>query len=309
MNFFVVFIRKSAGDEAEAVGMVFSNLQPHEKDAFFSLLDEYFSARPEIFANAAQSDGPASASTAQGAAVSAVGRAMASNPEATAKFMSAGLRQVANSRTAVSGGPGSSANASAGAGASDNEVPNMAGRVAAASLAFSNSRNNHPTSSSAGPPPVAEKPSNNLVSVKKFGESVDMSSTKNFFGSLRNKPASPPQVAVPPAFAPKQNNFGPPPRRGVSSSGTAPDPAATPPPPAPRYQPRHEEPEPEEEEEEGEAGEWAEALYEYNSGEAGDLKVEEGDRILVVERTSDDWWTGEVNGKKGLFPASYVKLL
>jgi len=56
-------------------------------------------------------------------------------------------------------------------------------------------------------------------------------------------------------------------------------------------------------------GEWVEALYDYDSGEPGDLMVKEGQRILLVERTSDDWWTGEINGSKGLFPASYVKLL
>ncbi|PPQ94198.1 hypothetical protein CVT25_006852 [Psilocybe cyanescens] len=288
--------------------MVFSNLQPHEKEAFFSLLDEYFSARPEIFANAAHSDDPPSTSTAQGAAVSAVGRAMASNPETTAKFMSAGLRQISNARSAGagSGGPVSSANASTGAGESDNEaVTSVAGRVAA----FANSRNNQPTPSSASSSPqIAERPSGSLVSVKKFGNSVDMSSGKGFIGSLRSKPSSPPQVAIPSAFAPKQNNFAPPPRRTASASSSTPEPAAaTPPPPAPRFQqPKYEEPEPEEPEG---AGEWADALYDYNSGEAGDLVVSEGDRILVVERTSDDWWTGEVNGKKGLFPASYVKLL
>ncbi|KDR74454.1 hypothetical protein GALMADRAFT_250411 [Galerina marginata CBS 339.88] len=236
---------------------------------------------------------------------------MTANPEATAKFMSAGLRQVANARNMGAGGGAGGSGASAGAGASDNEVPSVAGRVAAASMAF---RNNHPASSSSSAgagPPIAEKPSHGLVSVKKFGESVDMSSTKGFLGSLRSKPTSPPAVALPPAFAPRQNNFGPPPSRRVASTGSSSAKSPTPepaPPPAPRYQ-QHEEPEQEEEQEEEAAGEWAEVLYDYDSGEAGDLKISEGGHVLVVERTSDDWWTGEVNGKKGLFPASYVKLL
>jgi len=107
-------------------------------------------------------------------------------------------------------------------------------------------------------------------------------------------------VAAPPAFAPRQNNFNPPPsRRAGSTSSVTPEPAPSPP---PRFQP---EPGPEEEE----TGEWAEALYDYDSGERGDLKITEGEHILVLERTSDDWWTGEVNGQKGLFPASYVKIL
>lgn len=65
------------------------------------------------------------------------------------------------------------------------------------------------------------------------------------------------------------------------------------------------------------------------SQESGDLELKEGQRVLVIERTSNDWcvssfrsdrhlhiveclpfrWTGEFDGKKGLFPASYVKLL
>lgn len=57
-----------------------------------------------------------------------------------------------------------------------------------------------------------------------------------------------------------------------------------------------------------EKGDLADVIYDYDSGEAEDLKITEGDVVLITDRTSDDWWTGEVNGKKGLFPASYVKL-
>ncbi|KAF8898108.1 hypothetical protein CPB84DRAFT_1815719 [Gymnopilus junonius] len=279
--------------------MGFSNLQPHEKDAFFSLLDEYFSSRPEIFASLGQSDDPAPANTAQGAAVSAVGRAMAAHPDTAARFMSAGAKQFANARNI--GGGGSGPEAETGASDNDREVTSVADRVAA----FSSSRNNRPASS--GPPSVADKPSaSGLVSVKKFGNSVDTSSTKGFLSSLHNKPATPAPVVTPPAFAPRQNNFAPPPARRAGSTNSLtsePAPPAPPPPPVPRFQPQPE-PEPEEE-----AGEWAEALYDYNSGEAGDLRITEGEHVLVLERTSDDWWTGEVNGEKGLFPASYVKIL
>ncbi|KAF9563309.1 SH3-domain-containing protein [Agrocybe pediades] len=285
--------------------MVFSSLQPHEKEAFFSLLDEYFASRPEIFANLAgaqQSDAGSAPTTAQGAAVSMVGRAMANNPEATAKFMSAGLKQVANARSAGGGG---GPNQNAG----PQGVTSVAGRVAAAQAALASSRNSYSAASS--PPPIAEKPAASGL----FGNTVDTTSATGFLGSLRNssKPVSPPQVNVPPAFPARQNSFAPPPRRTASSSSSVNHPPETasppaPPPPAPRWQPppQPQQPEPEEEEEQGE---WVEALYEYDSGEAGDLKITEGQRILLLERTSDDWWTGEVNGKKGLFPASYVKAL
>jgi hypothetical protein len=62
--------------------------------------------------------------------------------------------------------------------------------------------------------------------------------------------------------------------------------------------------------------------------ESTDLELQAKQRVLVVEKTSDDWcvllpfffgvslsypflgrWTGEINGRSGLFPASYVKLL
>ena len=36
----------------------------------------------------------------------------------------------------------------------------------------------------------------------------------------------------------------------------------------------------------------------------GDLSFEVGDRIEIVERTSsaEDWWTGRLNGRQGVFP-------
>ncbi len=58
------------------------------------------------------------------------------------------------------------------------------------------------------------------------------------------------------------------------------------------------------------------------------MDLEEGDRVFVIETTSDDWyvsiyvccvvvlftyvacrWTGEIDGRRGLIPAAYVKSL
>ncbi|RDB19577.1 LAS seventeen-binding protein 1 [Hypsizygus marmoreus] len=276
--------------------MVFANLQSHEKDAFFSLLDEYFASRPDVFANVGGGLHHADAgSSSGGAAASAVHRALASNPEATSKLFSAGLKH---------GVPKSSPYASA---ASDPEVNSAAGRFAAASFAFSAKNSGAAPPPQRSPPPVAEKPPGHggLVSSRKFGD-VDTTSTKNMFGSLyssntkKNANSSPP--LVPPAFAPKKSAFAPPPvRRAGSTVADSPPPAPAPPPPPPQ---RHQPP-PEEEEE----GEWAEALYDYDSQESGDLNIKADQRVLVTERTSDDWWTGVFNGQKGLFPASYVKIL
>lgn len=76
---------------------------------------------------------------------------------------------------------------------------------------------------------------------------------------MRNKPNPSPQpLAVPAAFAPKVNNFAPPPRRTVST-----DTPGAPAPPVRRQPTTEPEPEPEEE---APAGEWAEVLYDYSSG-------------------------------------------
>ncbi|KIK65752.1 hypothetical protein GYMLUDRAFT_39269 [Collybiopsis luxurians FD-317 M1] len=211
--------------------MVFSNLSYHEKDAFFSLLDEYFQSRPEL----------------------------------AAKLQGAG-------------------------GSEDVGVGHVAGRVAAAASAFnSSSANNN------APPPVRRAPSRNLeppaglVTKQRIGD-VDTSSKGAMLASglSRKQPKVRNTPIAPSAFASKKSNFAPPPpHRGGSSD-----------------------PEPEGESEDEEVqGEWAEALYDYDSQDPADLQIRTNQRVLVTERTSDDWWTGEVDGKKGLFPATYVKLL
>jgi len=51
------------------------------------------------------------------------------------------------------------------------------------------------------------------------------------------------------------------------------------------------------------------ALYDFDAQAEGDLDFKVGDRIEVVERTgsSEDWWTGKLNGKQGVFPGNYVQ--
>lgn len=55
---------------------------------------------------------------------------------------------------------------------------------------------------------------------------------------------------------------------------------------------------------------FAVALYPFDGQGAGDLSFREGDRIKVIKKTdsTDDWWEGELHGKKGSFPANYCKL-
>ena len=84
----------------------------------------------------------------------------------------------------------------------------------------------------------------------------------------KNKSKLPPSVAppIPSAFPKRQNNFAPPPTRRVSTNESIPT--------------RSPEPELEPEED----GEWAEALYEYNSGVRTDFAACNFNRTLLTCR-------------------------
>lgn len=49
------------------------------------------------------------------------------------------------------------------------------------------------------------------------------------------------------------------------------------------------------------------ALYDYESQGDQELELEEGDIIVVVGREDSVWWCGELKGKIGMFPSSYVE--
>ena len=48
------------------------------------------------------------------------------------------------------------------------------------------------------------------------------------------------------------------------------------------------------------------ALYDYSAASPGELDITEGDVIQVLDSSDSDWWTGELRGKTGSFPANYV---
>lgn len=52
------------------------------------------------------------------------------------------------------------------------------------------------------------------------------------------------------------------------------------------------------------------ALYNFSAVEAGDLSFTKGEVITVTRKSdsTDDWWTGKVNGREGAFPANFVEL-
>ena len=50
------------------------------------------------------------------------------------------------------------------------------------------------------------------------------------------------------------------------------------------------------------------ALYDFESSEPDDLTFKAGDVIVLKEsEDKDDWWTGELRGKTGIFPKTYVQ--
>lgn len=52
-------------------------------------------------------------------------------------------------------------------------------------------------------------------------------------------------------------------------------------------------------------------LFSYEAENDDELTIEEGDIINVLEKELEDggWWKGELNGKIGVFPDNFIKLL
>jgi len=53
------------------------------------------------------------------------------------------------------------------------------------------------------------------------------------------------------------------------------------------------------------------ALYDYKAQEEGDLTFKKGDIIIVVKKSdsTDDWWTGRMDSREGVFPANFVEVV
>ncbi|CAO3589358.1 unnamed protein product [Absidia cylindrospora] len=54
----------------------------------------------------------------------------------------------------------------------------------------------------------------------------------------------------------------------------------------------------------------ARAVYSFAGEQDGDLSFKENDIITIVQKSDsqDDWWTGKVGSKQGVFPANFVQL-
>ncbi|CAF1663237.1 unnamed protein product [Adineta ricciae] len=51
------------------------------------------------------------------------------------------------------------------------------------------------------------------------------------------------------------------------------------------------------------------AAYDFQPQEDGEIELRRGDRIRMLDQSDSNWWKGEVRGKVGLFPATYVRTL
>jgi hypothetical protein len=56
----------------------------------------------------------------------------------------------------------------------------------------------------------------------------------------------------------------------------------------------------------GAASNKARVLFAYEAVRDGDLALSEGDVLTITSRGEDGWWAGELKGKRGRFPGSYV---
>ncbi|XP_056588287.1 SH3 domain-containing protein 19 isoform X2 [Triplophysa dalaica] len=59
---------------------------------------------------------------------------------------------------------------------------------------------------------------------------------------------------------------------------------------------------------EAEGVEWAKALYDFSAETEDDLAFQQGDRILVTAHIDDEWWSGRLNGREGVFPKAFVEV-
>ena len=56
-------------------------------------------------------------------------------------------------------------------------------------------------------------------------------------------------------------------------------------------------------------GVFARVLYDFAGEDADELPLREGQKVRVTRQHESGWWTGEINGRVGMFPANYVELL
>ncbi|XP_071852019.1 dynamin-binding protein-like isoform X3 [Apostichopus japonicus] len=54
---------------------------------------------------------------------------------------------------------------------------------------------------------------------------------------------------------------------------------------------------------------WAKALFPFSAESEGELSFMDNEEIVLLRRVNDSWLEGEVEGKKGIFPANFVQVM
>lgn len=56
-------------------------------------------------------------------------------------------------------------------------------------------------------------------------------------------------------------------------------------------------------------GKLAVASFDFAARDEQELSIKKGDELYVIGQTEPNWWEGSLNGKTGLIPSNYVKIL
>lgn len=51
------------------------------------------------------------------------------------------------------------------------------------------------------------------------------------------------------------------------------------------------------------------ALYDFQSTQAGDLTLKQGDVVFLITKVSDDWLEGQIANRTGIFPANFIDII
>ncbi|WVQ97431.1 hypothetical protein IAU59_004544 [Kwoniella sp. CBS 9459] len=323
--------------------MVFANLT---YEAFFSLLDEYFESRPHLAGSASTANSsssnsnnvtmpslatlsrlmPPSRSSAQSTSPSSHNASIPSPPHSASSPTSprAGEQPDMAQRFISSTIKYGTAGTKSGIGAisKNKDAMDLLGKVGAAGMVRgANDRMNSPSqqqlaagegayiveeetgSGKKGKPPAPPAKKGGvagLMSGRSFGH-VDTSSKMSAFTSMWKDPQ---KVQAPvvehhqaPALSTRSSGLPPPIRRDVSGSRS---PAAV----------EVVQTEVVTETLNGGAVGQAQALYDYQGSDSGDLGIQTSQIVNIIEKTSADWWTCEDgNGTRGLVPSNYLKEL
>ncbi|EPQ25795.1 uncharacterized protein PFL1_06662 [Pseudozyma flocculosa PF-1] len=284
-----------------------AGLPDHEKEAFFQLLDGYFESRPHLLpgggqAHVAGSPGlSAAANNGSGAGSITVNR---DDLDRAGRFAATPVGQkVAGFAAGRMMGNKALGNAAASAWAGHHQSTQGSVSPSGSSAAL-------PLPARRGPPPAAPS------SATKPQGIAGLVSGKTF-GGLNIGPKTAPGSAMPPRklSSPRIPTTTASP---ASGAGRLPPPARTGPAVMPSASTGSASPAPAAAPQASGTPEvdglgYAEALYDYgDASDPDDLVVVEGERIVLLEKISDDWWRArkESGGQEaGIVPTAYVRQL